>query len=222
MPILPDARTVGAEIMLLLSMLLVAVSAPPAPAANAKVEASVLGVAARDPGPPRWEVSMAVVSETAAVLPGLAIGAAGEVARRLGRGPWFVSGQLVVASASGANPSWTIDHRQMALALGVGIETELGVGKLWAEAGGGLLGLEEILGRHQLERIQMAELGGGTETSFGLGPLGFAEVGVALRLLGPLRARISGGPVVSRIDLTATGASWRLGAASKLGISYEF
>jgi hypothetical protein len=206
--------------MLLLPMLLVAVSAPAAPVANA--DANVASVAATDPGPPRWEVGVAVVSGTPAVLPGLAIGAAGEVTRRLWQGPWFVAGQLAVASASGANPSWTIDHRQMALALGLGIETELGVGKLWAEAGGGLLGLEEVLGRHQLERIQMAELGGGTETSFGLGPLGFAEVGVALRLRGALRARISGGPVVSRIGLAAAGASWRLGAASKLGISYEF
>jgi hypothetical protein len=206
--------------MLLLPMLLVAVSASVAPGATANVD--VTGRAASDLGPPRWGVSVAVVSGTPAVLPGLAIGAAGEVARRLGRGPWFVSGQLAVASASGANPSWTIDHRQMALALGLGVETELGAGKLWAEAGGGLLGLEEVLGRHQLERIQMAELGGGTETSFGLGPLGFAEVGVALRLRGALRARISGGPVVSRIDRASGDASWRLGAASKLGIGYEF
>jgi hypothetical protein len=208
--------------MLLLPMLLVAVSAPAAPVANANVGDNVASGGAIVLAPPRWEVSVAVVSGTPAVLPGLAIGAAGEVARRLGHGPWFVSGQLAVAAASGANQSWTIDHRQMTLGLGLGIETELGVGKLWAEAGGGLLGLEEVLGRHQIERIQMADLGGGTETSVGLGPLGFAEVGVALRLRGALRARISGGPVVSRIDLTAGGASWRLGAASKLGIGYEF
>jgi hypothetical protein len=68
----------------------------------------------------------------------------------------------------------------------------------------------------------MPELGGGTETSFGLGPLGFAEVGVALRLRGALRARLSGGPVVSRIDRASGDASWRLGATSKLGIGYEF
>jgi len=197
--------------MLLLSMLLVAASVPAEPSMAAAIA----------PPPPRWQVALAVVSGTPAVLPGLAVGGAGELSRRLGVGPWFVCGQLSLASASGANESWTIDHRQMALVVGLGAATDVGVGHLWAEAGGGLLGLEEILGRHQLERIQLDGIGGGTVTSYALGPLAFAEVGISLALRAALHARLSGGPVASRLDL-ADGPTWRLGAMTKLGIGYDF
>lgn len=197
--------------MLLLSMLLVAVSVPP--------EASMAAAVA--PPPPRWQVALAVVSGTPAVLPGLAIGGAGELSRRLGAGPWFACGQLSLSSASGANESWTIDHRQLALAVGLGAATNVGVGRLWAEVGGGLLGLEEILGRHQIERIQIDGIGGGTVTSYALGPLGFAEVGISIEMRAALHARLSGGPVASRLDL-AGGTTWRLGATTKLGIAYDF
>lgn len=211
-------------LLLTLPMLLVAVSVPPV--STPEIASADPRGSAADAAPggraARWEASAAVVSETPAVLPGLAVGAAGELSRHLGRGPWFVSTQLAVTSASGATASFTIDHRQMKVALGVGAESEVGVGKLWIQAGGGLLGLEEVLGRHQLERIQMADLGGGTVSSFGLGPLGFAEVGVALRIRDDVRVRLCGGVAVSRIELAGAASSWRLGGTSKLGIAYAF
>jgi hypothetical protein len=173
------------------------------------------------PWPSRWQVSASVASGTPAALPGLTVGGQTEVARQLFSGPLFVSGQASVASASAATPSWTIEHRQLVLAAGLGLRARSGVGQLWLQAGGGVLGLREVLGRHQLARIQMSDIPGGTQTSFAVGPYAFGEVGVGVRVRGAVSARLSAGPVVSRISL-AEGPAWRLGALAKIGAAYDF
>jgi hypothetical protein len=173
------------------------------------------------PSPSRWQVSASVASGTPAALPGLTIGGDAEVARRLFSGPLFVSGHVSLVSASAASPSWTIEHRQLVLAAALGLRARSGVGQLWVEAGGGALGLREVLGRHQLERIQMSDIPGGTQTSFAVGPYAFGEVGVGVCVRGSVSARLSAGPVVSRISL-AEGPAWRFGALAKIGAAYDF
>jgi hypothetical protein len=170
--------------------------------------------------PPRWEVSASVSSGTAAVLPGLSLGAIGEVERRLSTLPLFVSARLQWTTASAANESWIIDHQQLIAAVGAGAAATLGVGRVWAQAGGGVGGLYEVLNRHQLQRIQSAGVPGGTETSLTLGPTAFAEVGVAIRMR-LVNAFVAGGPTLSR-TLVAGSGLWRTGASARVGVSYDF
>lgn len=173
------------------------------------------------PSRPPWQVTLSVLSGTPAVLPGLTVGGALEVSRQVRSGPWFVAGQLGLSSASAANASSAIDHRQLIVAVGLGVGARLGVGRLWAEAGAGALGIEETLTSHQQERIQMAGLPGGTQTSFVLGPYGFGEAGIGVVVRGALGARLSAGPIASRVAL-AGGNAWRFGAVAKVGFSYDF
>jgi hypothetical protein len=169
---------------------------------------------------PRWELSAAASTETPSVLPhGVGVGASLEVARRAG--PLFFSGRLGWALASAANADWVIDHHQLVAALGVGLQRALGVGRVWVQAGAGASGLYEVLGRHQRQRIDAAGVPNGFQTSFSLGPYGFAEVGVAVRVKGPFGAFLAGGPALLRTEVEGA-ALWRAGASARLGMVCEF
>jgi hypothetical protein len=178
-------------------------------------------LAAVIPTPGAWNVSAAVATATPAVLPGVSVGAMTDMRRRLGHGPLFLNLRGCWMAASAANETWIIDHNQFELAAGIGVQRSMGAGRIWAAAGGGALILHEVLSRHQLQRIQMSGVPGGTESSTSLGPYAFTEVGVSLRLRGQVSGFISGGPEVSRTDLVS-GPSWRFGAAARIGVVYDF
>jgi hypothetical protein len=171
-------------------------------------------------GLPRWELSAAAAMGTPSVLPhGAGVGAALEVARRTG--PVFVSGRLGWELASAANADWIIDHHQLVAALGVGLQRALGVGRVWAQIGAGASGLYEELSRHQRQRIDAAGVASGSRRSFALGPYGFAELGVAVRVRGPLGAFLAAGPALVRTEVEGA-ALWRAGPAARLGVVCEF
>jgi hypothetical protein len=174
------------------------------------------GAAAR-----RTEVDLSVASGTPAVLPGIALGVAAEAQRLLPRRPLFVAARLQWTDASGANESWVIDHQHFVAAGALGAAATAGVARLWAEVGGGALGLREVLSRHELQRIQSADVPNGTESSFTVGPYAFAEAGVGLTLRGWFRGFVAGGPTLARTNV-AGGALWRFGGQGRVGVSYEF
>jgi hypothetical protein len=171
--------------------------------------------------PPLADVTISVVSATPAVLPGMALGAAVDADHRLPRGPIFVAARLEWTQASGANEVWIIDHNQFTAAAAIGVAATVGAGRLWAEAGAGASGLHELLSNHQLARIQAAGVPGGTESSFTVGPYGFAEAGIGLRLRDPVRAFIAAGPTLTR-TIVDGGALWRVGGQARFGVGYDF
>jgi hypothetical protein len=173
------------------------------------------------PTPGAWNVSGAVATATPVILPGVSVGAMTDVRRRLGHGPLFLSLRGSWTAASAANETWIIDHNQFELAAGIGVQRSMGAGRIWAAAGGGALVLHEVLSRHQLQRIQMAGVPGGTDSSTSWGPTAYTEVGVSLRLRGPVSGFIGGGPEVSRADLV-DGPVWRFGAAARIGVNFDF
>lgn len=173
------------------------------------------------PAPGVWNVSGAVATATPAVLPGVSVGAMTDVRRRVGHGPMFLSLRGCWTAASAANETWIIDHNHFELAAGIGVQRSMGAGRVWAAAGGGALVLHEVLSRHQLQRIQMAGVPGGTESSTSWGPYGFGEVGVGVQLRGPVSGFIGGGPEISRADLVS-GPAWRFGASARIGVTYDF
>jgi hypothetical protein len=170
---------------------------------------------------PRWEVSAAVSTGTPAVLPGLAVGGMAEGERWIRSRPVFVCARIGWTADSAANDAWVIDHNQFVLAAGFGVSATLGAGRVWAELGGGAVGVYEVLSRHQLARIEAAGVPAGTETSFALGPYGFGDLGIGLRMWGRIRGFVAGGPSLSRVALT-TGPLWRVGAEARLGFAYDF
>ena len=172
--------------------------------------------------PSRWQVSASAATATPMVLPkGLALGAAAEAQRRLDQRPVFFSLRAAWTAASAANVEWIIDHHQLVAALGVGAVTQLGAGQLWAQAGAGVAGIYEVLSRHQLERIQMAGVPGGTETSLSFGPYGFAELGVAVKMRGPVSGFLAAGPAVSRANVDGSPVV-RWGGLARAGVACDF
>jgi hypothetical protein len=178
---------------------------------------------AADPGSiaRRTDVSLSVASGTPAVLPGLALGVAAEAQRSLPRRPLFVAARLQWTDASGANESWDIDHQQFVAAAPTAPAATVGVARLWAEVGGGAQGVRELLSRHELQRIQAADVPNGTESSFTVGPYAFGEAGVGLTLRGWFRGFVAAGPTLARTDVQGT-AFWRFGAQGRVGVSYDF
>jgi hypothetical protein len=172
--------------------------------------------------PPQWQARLSVDTVTPVALPGLAIGGSADLSRQLFFGPLFAAVQASLTAASAANESWIIDHRQLVLAVALGARTRFGAGTVWGEAGAGALGIQEILSRHQLERIQMGNVGAGAQTSFASGPYAFAEVGVAVHIRGSVSAGVSAGPTVSRIMLSGDGHPWHFGVCTHLSVSYDF
>jgi hypothetical protein len=169
---------------------------------------------------PLWQVSGSAATATPAVLPqGLTLGATAEGARRLGRG--FVSARLGWSAASAANEAWIIDHHQFVAAIGLGASATLGAGHLWAQAGGGLHVLYEILSRHQRQRIEAAGVPGATETAVSLGPHAFAEFGLGVQMRGTVMGFLAAGPTVCRTRVDGA-ALWRVGGAARLGVAYDF
>jgi hypothetical protein len=171
--------------------------------------------------PSPWAVSGAVATAAPAVLPGVSVGAMIDVRRRLASGPLFLSLRARWTAASAGNDTWIIDHNQFELGPGFGVQRIVGAGRIWAAAGGGVVVLHELLSRHQLQRIQSAGVPGGTESSTALGPYGYAEVGVGVLLRGRVSGFIAGGPEAARVGLV-DGAAWRLGAAARIGVTYDF
>ena len=172
--------------------------------------------------PPRWQLSASAATATPMVLPrGLALGAAAEAQRRLNRGPLFLSARAGWTAASAANVEWIIDHHQLVAALGMGTLAQLGAGTVWAQAGGGIASVYEVLSRHQLERIQMAGVPGGTERSLSVGPYGFAELGVAVKMRGPVSGFLALGPAVSRARVDGS-AVVRWGGFARAGVACDF
>ena len=155
------------------------------------------------------------------MLPGLALGATSEIRRRMRLSPLFVSARLQGTASSAANESWLIEHQQFSGALGLGVDRSLGAGRIWAQLGGGACVLSEVLSRHQLTRIESAGVPGGQERSLSVGPMGFAEVGVTLRMRGNVSAVFAGGPTLSRNTVDGS-ASWRVGGDGRIGVAYEF
>jgi hypothetical protein len=175
-----------------------------------------------DEVPPRWQLSVSAATATPMVLPkGLALGAALETQRRLSAAPLFLSARAAWTAASAANVEWIIDHNQLMAALGFGTLAQLGAGQVWAQAGAGIAGVYEVLSRHQLERIQMAGVPGGSETSLSFGPYGFAEVGVAVKMRGPVSGFLAGGPAVTRAQVAGNGVV-RWGGFARVGVACEF
>jgi hypothetical protein len=171
--------------------------------------------------PPRWNVNASVLTgSTASGLPGLALGAAAEARRHVGRGPLFGSLRLGWALASGANPNWLIDHHQVEVAAGAGASSTLGAGTFWAQGGAGVGGVYEVLRRHQVERILTAGVPGGEESSLSLGPTFFGEIGVAVQLRGGVSGFLALGPWLFRT--TVNGAAVVHGGAfARLGVAYD-
>jgi hypothetical protein len=175
----------------------------------------------QDARPRSTELSASATSGTPAVLPGLAIGAAVEAQRQLGRGPLFVAARLQWSDATGANDAWIFDHNQFLLAGAAGASTTLGVARLWAEAGAGAQGLYETLTNHQGMRATAAGVPGASQSSFTVGAAGFVDVGVALLLRDPVRGFVAGGPTLARTTLDG-GSVWRFGGQARVGVAYDF
>jgi hypothetical protein len=169
----------------------------------------------------RWSVSAAVATASAAALPGLSVGGLADGRRRLREGPLFLSVRASWTAASAANETWVINHDELVAAAGLGAEKVAGAGRVWAVLGGGALVLHEALERHQLQRIQMAGVPGGTTSSLAAGPFAYAEVGVGVKLRGPFGGFVSGGPEASRLEV-GSGARWHLGGAVRIGVTYDF
>jgi hypothetical protein len=167
------------------------------------------------------ELSLSVASGTPAVLPGLALGLTAEGQRRFRAAPAFVAARLQWTQASAANENWIIDHHQFVVAAAAGLSATIGVGQVWAEAGGGVAGLYEILSSQQIERIQAAGVPGGTASSFTVGPYAFGEVGVGVVLRSWVRGFVAAGPTVMRTTVDG-GGFWRYGALGRVGIAYDF
>ncbi len=170
--------------------------------------------------PTRSQVCAAVLTASPGALPdGVSVGAIVEGRRQWG--PWFVSLRLGWSQLAAANVAWVIEHQQVVVALGGGVEKIIGAGRIWAQAGAGATGIYETLMHHQNQRIDAAGVPGGTLTSFTVGPLAFAEVGLTLKLRGSVGALLAAGPALSRIQID-TGAAWRLGAMARMGLTLAF
>jgi hypothetical protein len=170
----------------------------------------------------RWAISASASTATPFVLPaGLSLGATAELLRRLGPGPVFLAARTGWTAASAANVAWIIDHHQFVAAVGAGLAARVGAGRLWAQAGGGAAALYEMLSRHQRDRVEAAGVPGGTESSFTLGPYGFAEVGVAVDMRGGVSGFLAAGPALTHTRVDG-GALWRLGGFARVGVACAF
>lgn len=187
----------------------------PAPPAAGTPEAVVVEAE------PRWRLALSALTARPAVLPGLSLGATAEVGRRLELFPGFVFARLGYTASSAENVAWIISHDQYLLAVGAGVATNIGSGRFWAQAGLGASGLYEVLSRHQRQRIDAAGVSGGSETTFTVGPYGFAEGGVTVELRGHAAAFLAAGPVLTRTPVNDV-TQWRLGGSARLGVSYGF
>ena len=178
-------------------------------------------VALTAPPEPLWRLHIAVCSAQPEVLPGLAVGASAEVARRFTNIPAFVFARLGWNTASAANVGWAIDQDHYEAAVGAGLLTTLGVGRLFAELGAGASGLYESLSRHQRQRIEAANVSGAVKTAFAMGPFAFADFGVLIQMMGGWHTLLALGPQISRIALNGS-ERWRSGMSSRLGVAYDF
>jgi hypothetical protein len=163
--------------------------------------------------PPRWLLAAAVTTATPAALEdGLSLGVVGDVQRQVARRA-FLSARFGWTSASSANRTWVIDHDQFVAAVGGGLAATRGAGRVWAQLGAGAIGLYERLGSNPAVAPR--------ESSFGLGPHAFGELGVALTLRGGWRGLVAGGPNVGLLKVNDQ-ARVRLGAAVRVGVAYGF
>jgi hypothetical protein len=171
--------------------------------------------------PRPFEVNASVSGGTAAVLPGVALGVTAELQRRRAANPLFVAARLQWTASSGATESWVINHDQFVAAVGAGLTTTVGAGRVWAEVGGGASGLREVLNRQELQRMQAAGVTGSTESSFTVGPYGFGELGAGLTLRGWFRGLVAAGPTVTWTTVDGSGLV-RWGALARVGLAYDF
>lgn len=170
---------------------------------------------------PRNELNLAVLTGSpASPLPGISVGVSAE-ARRTWRGPFFGSLRLGWAEESEANVNWMVTHHQLQAALGVGVQRALGAGRFWAQAGGGVGGVYEVLSRHQIDRIQTAGVPGGEESSYSLGPHAFAELGLAVQVHEAVSGFLAFGPWLFRTEVNGA-AQTRTGAFARLGVAFDF
>lgn len=205
---------------LVLLLLASAGETPAAPAEAAPAEA--VSAALPQPPVPSWRLQLSVTTATPAVLDvGFALGATGEVQRRLGEGPLFVSARGGWALSDAANRAWAIDHHQAIAAAGFGAGKRLGPGRIWAQGGLGGVLVYEVLSRHQARRIQDAGVPDATRSSWSLGPYAFAEVGAEVDLRGGFSATLSGGPCYFGTKVNDASLQ-RFGLFGGLGIAYAF
>jgi hypothetical protein len=133
----------------------------------------------------------------------------------------LIAARLQWTEASGANESWIVDHHQFVVAAALGIGATVGVARRWAEVGGGVAGLYEILTSHQVQRISAAGVPGGTRSALTFGPYAFGEAGLGLVLRGAVRGFVAAGPTAMRATVDGSGV-WRFGAIGRLGVAYDF
>jgi hypothetical protein len=162
---------------------------------------------------PRWLLAGAVTSATpAALADGLSLGLLGDVQRQLGPRA-FVSARLGWTAATAANRAWVIDHDQFVGALGGGWAVTHGAGRVWVQLGAGAVAVYEHLSPNQAFAPN--------QSSFAVGPYGFAEFGVALTLRGGWRGLVALGPVASLVSVNDT-ERFRFGGAARVGVGYGF
>src|SRR5687767_15106687 len=137
-------------------------------------------------GVPRWLLAGAVTTVTPAALnEGLALGLLADLQRQLTR-RFFLSARLGYAASDGANRTWRLEHQQFEASLAAGLSASRGVGRVWAQLGGGVMGLHEVLSRQPSAAVVTpgVPFGNGGESLL-FGPQAFGELGVALALRGP-------------------------------------
>lgn len=181
-----------------------------------------LALAASASADPRWHVEGALwTTSPAALEQAIVVGGVVDARRRLGEGPVFASARLGLGSASAANASWLLDDTQVAASLGVGLEAQVDVARLWAQASLGGQLVAESLHRQQWQRLAADGVPNVSRSSWTIGPLGALEVGVALGFYGGWTAVFAGGPTLAAARVNgATALRW--GGSTLLGVGHVF
>jgi hypothetical protein len=130
-----------------------------------------------------------------------------------------IGARIELAWAERSNGLWDFTDYQGTLSLGAALQTTLGAGTAWVEAGGGALLLYDTHQRHQFRRLDAADVPGRKGTGWSLGPLVYGEAGVSVHVWNDFALTAAGGPTYTWQRLTS-GAVEQLGFAARLGVGY--
>ena len=171
---------------------------------------------------PNWNLHAALWTATPPALKtGLAVGGAIEAQFPLGDGPFFAAGRLALGDATEASTQWLFDDYETQALVALGMATKIDLAQLWFSLGAGGLLIEESLHRQQYQRLQADGIAGTVQSAWTMGPVASAELGVALNFAGAWSAVISGGPTVTRLNVSGARVV-RWGGTAQLGVGYAF